>query len=120
MITLQDLNRNGYSTTPEIDTNLNILLARINILEQEYGRDLVVTSGLRSTVKNKAVGGKSKSKHLIGAAVDISDLDGKFYDWCKASTGVLESVGFWCEERMGGWQHLQIIPPGSNHRWFFP
>jgi len=125
MVTLKDLNSHNYPTTKEIDDNLNILLARINLLEQEYGKQFHVTSGLRSEAQQKQLisqgrSNATKSNHLIGAAVDILDIDGKLYDWCKAHTDALESTGLWCEERMGGWQHFQIYPPKSGHRWFFP
>jgi hypothetical protein len=37
---------------------------------------------------------------------------------------LLESIGLWCEERQGNWQHLQCLPFGSykpgQTRWFNP
>lgn len=125
MISLKELNPHNYPTTPEIDKNLDILLTRLNRVRIAYGKPLTITSGLRSIDQQKSLieAGKSTathSKHLIGAAADISDTNGVFYDWCKANEKLLESIGLWCEERMGAWQHLQMLPPASGHHWFFP
>lgn len=125
MITLKELNRHNYPTSKEIDANLEELLIKINKIRKAYGKPMIVTSGLRSDEKQKALiaAGKStatKSNHLTGRAVDIADADGKFYDWCKANEKALEDAGLYCEERMGGWQHLQTVPPRSGKRWFFP
>lgn len=125
MISLKELNPHKYPTTPEIDANLSALLIRLNRVRTEYNKPMTITSGLRSDAQQKALiaSGKSnapKSKHLIGAAADVADGDGAFYDWCKANEHLLEEVGLWCEERMGGWQHLQLYPPRSGKRWFNP
>jgi uncharacterized protein YcbK (DUF882 family) len=125
MITLKELNPHGYETTPEIDANLSTLKDRLERLQLAYNKPFLITSGLRSMEQQKSLisQGKSnapKSKHLIGAAADILDRGGKLYDFCKANPKLLESIGLWCEERMGPWQHMQILPPKSGKRWFFP
>lgn len=125
MISLSELNPHNYPTTPEIDNNLADLCIKINIIRAAYGKPMIVTSGLRSESQQQQLilAGKSNatnSKHLSGQAVDISDPDGKVYDFCKANEDLLDKAGLWCEDRMGGWQHLQTLPPKSGHRWFFP
>lgn len=122
---LMDLNPHGFPRTAEIDENLQILLNRLNQLAPLYGKPFVINSGLRSQSfqDNLIKEGKSnapRSKHLTGEAADINDPTGIFHEWCKSREDILESIGFWCEERQGGWQHLQISPPHSGHRWFFP
>lgn len=125
MISLAELNPHKYPTTPEIDANLAVLLKRLNLVRMAYGKPMTITSGLRSDAQQKALiaAGKSnapKSKHLIGAAADILDDTGGFYDWCRAHETILKEIGLWCEERQGNWQHLQIYPPKSGKRWFTP
>jgi hypothetical protein len=125
MISLAELNKHSCPTTPEIDANLNTLLSRLNAIREAFGKPMIVTSGLRDETQQNALiaQGKSnakKSKHLIGAAADIYDASGEFYDWCQANEKLLEEVGLWCENRQGPWQHLQIFPPASGHRWFIP
>ncbi len=125
MITLKELNKDSLPTTPEIDKNLQTLLNAISRIRMAYNKPMIVTSGLRSKAKQEALIAQGKSnapmsKHLIGAAVDISDPLGNLYNWCKVNEQVLIDTGLYCEERMGGWQHFQIFPPKSGHRWFFP
>lgn len=125
MISLKELNPHNYPTTPKIDANLAILYTRLNRVRGAYGKPMTITSGLRSDAQQQALikAGKSnapKSKHLLGQAADVADGDGKFYDWCKANSELLKEVGLWCEERQGGWQHLQTLPPKSGKRWFNP
>lgn len=122
---ISDLNPHNYPTTTIIDSNLRILYERTMEIQDAYGEEITSNSGLRSEADQQDLikSGKSKaihSKHLVGAAVDINDPDGKFYAWCKANPDALERIGFWCEEREGKWQHLQILPPGSGKRWFYP
>lgn len=125
MISLAELNPHKYPTTPEIDANLAILLERLNKVRAKWGKPMTITSGLRSDAQQKDLiaQGKSnapKSKHLIGAAADIFDPHGYFYDWCKANSDLLEEIGLWCEERQGNWQHMQCIAPSSGKLWFIP
>lgn len=122
---LKDLNPHHFPVTSDIEANLQILLDRLNQLVPLYGKALLINSGLRSQgfQDDLIKAGKSNaphSKHLTGEAVDLNDPDGAFHEWCKSRSEILESIGFWCEERQGGWQHLQISPPHSGHRWFFP
>ncbi len=124
-IRLSDLNNHKYPTTPEIEANLAILLDRVNKLQDAYGKPLLITSGLRSEAQQQGLiaAGKStatKSRHLIGAAADIADKLGLLYDWAKANEPTLVALGIWCEERMGGWLHCQILQPLSGKRWFWP
>lgn len=125
MIKLEELNKHNYNTTPEIDTNLTTLLERINKVRVAWAKSMIVTSGLRSQRQQQVLieQGKSnapKSHHLTGEAVDILDMDGSLYDWCKANETLLAEIELWMEERMGGWVHFQTVPPKSGHRWFFP
>lgn len=121
MITAHELNPHGYVPTDEQSQNLAELLKRINEVRTAYGKPLTVTSGLRSASDQQRINpGAPRSYHLLGAAADISDPDGALYAWCKANEPLLERVGLWLEERQGAWQHFQIYPPRSGHRWFLP
>lgn len=126
MISAKELNEHGYTTTPEIDANLSVLLERLNKVRVAWGNPMTVTSGLRSESQQEALikSGASnahKSKHLIGAAADIADEDG-FKDWVKASMSLMEEIGFWFEDfdHTPGWVHFQILPPASGSRVFIP
>ncbi len=120
-ITAKELNPHDYPTDGEVAANLAVLLDRLNQVRDAYGQPMIINSGLRSQSDQSRINPSApKSKHLIGAAADINDPDGKFYDWCRANEALLVKIGFWMETRQGGWQHLQIFPPKSGNRWFIP
>lgn len=123
MISLKELNPHSYPTTPEIDSNLQTLLVRINKVRTAWGKPMTVTSGLRSAADQARINPKApKSKHLLGAAVDIYDPTGELKTWLKANPHVLIDSELWCEaaEATPTWCHFQCIPPGSGNRWFKP
>lgn len=125
MIILKELNPHNFDTDDQINYNLDILLDKLNKLQKLYKGPIIITSGLRSqALQHKLIAnGRStatKSNHLIGAAADIYDPDGLLYNWLKENESVLIDLCLWCEERMGPWQHLQIFPPKSGKRWFYP
>lgn len=121
----------------DIQSNLNILLDRINKLRKLWGKPMTVTSGFRSMSdhiciyqqKAKQEGKKfdmskipMKSKHLSGQAVDIYDPDFSLTKWCKQNNSkVLFDIGLWCEDdttvpRL----HFQTEKVSSGNRWFKP
>ncbi len=126
-ISLQELNKHNYPTTPEIDANLEILLGKINAVRQKYNKPMIVTSGLRSEAQQQQLiaDGKStatKSKHLSGQAVDIQDTDGELAIWVKRNLALMEEIGLWMEDfdHTKGWLHFQIVAPKSGKRVFIP
>ena len=48
------------------------LVERLQKLRDVVGRPLRINSGFRCPVHNKAVGGASKSMHMLGLAADIA------------------------------------------------
>lgn len=122
MISLKELNPQNYPTTKEQDTNLSILLERVNIVRNAWGKSMTITSGLRSQADQERINPKAPhSKHLIGAACDVLDEGLELTSWLKhEGADVLVKVGLWCEEGNKNWVHFQCIPPTSNHRWFLP
>jgi len=67
-------------------------------------------------------GAAKGSKHLSCQAIDLEDRDGRLDAWCMAHLGVLEELQLWLEhpDATPGWCHLQILPPRSGLRVFYP
>lgn len=123
MITLKELNPKGYDPTVEQAANLAILLERINKVRKAYGKPMIVTSGLRSNADQQRINPSApRSKHLMGAAVDIADKDADLYNWARKNESLLAEIGLWCEDGRYtlGWVHFQILPPRSGKRFFIP
>lgn len=132
MITMNELlmGRQTFDQlTPEQQKNATELLRRINIIRAAYGKPMKVNDGIRrqqDTPKN----GAAKSKHLIGAAIDIDDDDaGTLWKWLMKpeQMKLLKETGLWLEhgcythnKQFGTWVHFQSIAPGSGKRIFVP
>lgn len=50
---------------------MRVAIRHIHEIHQKYQSDMIITSGYRSTMYNKTVGGHPNSKHLYGLAIDI-------------------------------------------------
>lgn len=116
--------------------NLVDLQEKINKVRTKRGIPMIVTSGYRSlqdhiriyselAAKRKQLFDPKKvpmgSCHLIGRAVDISDLDGSLMQWCQDNIKFLEEVGLWMEEPDDQKRvHFQTKPPLSGRRFFKP
>lgn len=100
--------------------NMNTLIPKINDFLEAFGEKRAVNSGYRSSEANAAAGGKPKSNHLICAAIDLSDVDAKLYNFARKNEALMEKLGLWCEERQGNWLHCQCVAPKSGKRFFLP
>lgn len=125
---LSDLNPHNYQTDPEIDVNLQILLERLQTLEDEYvaktnNPPFHINSGLRSMQQQMTLNPSAPhSKHLIGAAADVSDPDSRLWTWTIDNLPVVEAIGLWMEDKSATpiWVHYQCQPPRSGNRIFKP
>lgn len=107
--------------TPEQNANMNTLIPAVNQFLESFGSYRGVNSGYRSPAINSATPGAApQSKHLVCAAIDLEDADAKLHAFARNNTLLLEELGLWCEERQGGWLHLQCLPPRSGKRFFKP
>ena len=123
----KELNPRNYDVDMKTECYLLQLFASLMLVQDSFGRDLVITSGLRSQAfQNQLIAeGRSNaplSKHLLGAAADVADVDGKLAQWCRDNVPFLEANELWCESPSAtkGWVHFQTLPPNSGRRFFIP
>ena len=133
---IKELNPHDYETNKIIDENLQTLFDRVIELQDAYGKEFIVTSGLRSDEKQAELikQGKSTarlSNHLFGCAVDVLDSDGQIAEWVMLNLDACKRIGLWMEsfesiEKLAlkygtrRWAHFQIKPPKSGNRVFIP
>lgn len=109
--------------TQEISDNIDKMLEPLNIVRQEYGKPMYVSSGWRPPAINESTSNSGKaSNHLKGLAVDFKDHDGKLREWVIANLKRLAELGFYFEDFRWTptWVHFQIVPPGSKRRVYIP
>ena len=108
--------------TPEAQANLYYLAQCIlQPIRDEWGR-IKVTSGYRSLLVNKTVGGSINSDHLEGKAGDIQSLDsdiGVVFDWIVTKSNIV--FGQAILEKRGNieWIHISLPRHGKKNREAF-
>lgn len=104
--------------TPELLTNANELLIRVNKFRAEYGIPMIVNSGYRTPEHNASIGGAKNSSHCTCQAIDFKDNDGALKKYIAENLDILERCGLYQEapESTPSWVHLQsrVIPSGSR------
>ena len=93
-------------------------------LEESPRTGSIVSSGWRPADVNAATPGAApRSLHMQCLAVDLYDPDGDLDDWLLASAEtVLQDLKLWLEHPAAtkGWAHVQLVPPRSGRRVFYP
>ena len=115
--------------TDEIIANAMRTIERTNLL-LSYFREATgdtenrhVTSGWRPAAVNASTPNAApRSKHMLGQAIDIADPEGDLDEWCLDTPELLKEIGLFQEHPSAtkGWCHLQIVPPRSGRRVFYP
>ena len=120
---VSDINNHGYEILDDILRNIQDLICAANKCMSLYGKQFVVTSGLRSEEDQERINPKAMhSKHLTGQAVDVEDKDGALAAWISKHLDKMEQYGLWFEDfgHTHGWVHMQCCPPKSGRRVFIP
>ena len=99
--------RLGIDNTPtfEVVDNLNKLADYLDVIREKVGKPILISSGFRCPVLNKAVGGVANSQHLKGLAADLTCAD-------------MESLEKVLRETGGFDQLIKEHRKGSNSFWF--
>ena len=105
--------RKGLDNTPSAKTIQNLILLARNILQpiRDSLGAVVIKSGYRSPLVNKAVGGSDTSDHLYGLAADIEVPGVSNYQlatWCKNNLEFKQLIlEFYTEGNpYSGWVHI--------------
>lgn len=63
--------KDGSKMPTAVLAKIKELAINLQVLRDEVGKPIVVTSGYRSPAHNKMIGGASASKHVLGQAADF-------------------------------------------------
>ena len=109
--------------TPELVSNANMLLPKVNALLDELGiKNVKISSGFRTSEANAATPNSAKkSNHCICLAIDILDSDGKLDELVGKHDDLLKKYGLWQEspEHTKGWIHLDCKDRGKRDKNVF-
>ena len=111
--------RLGIDNTPtfEIVDNLNKLADYLDVIREKVGKPILISSGFRCPVLNKAVGGVSNSQHQKGLAADLICADMESLEKVLRETGGFDQLIK--EQRKGSksfWYHVSVAPRNGKPR----
>ncbi|MCA3072163.1 MAG: hypothetical protein IOD11_17210 [Rhodocyclaceae bacterium] len=119
-----DLRANAARTVESANALLVLAKTAGVSLEANPRTGSIVSSGWRPPDINGATPGAAlRSLHMQCLAVDLFDPDGDLDDWLLANNDtVLRDMALWLEHPAAtkGWAHVQLRPPRSGRRVFYP
>ena len=121
MIKSQTALRRGLDNSPEPKQLENLLTLCEKVLEPirvHYERPVVINSGFRSLLVNRAVGSKDSSQHARGEAADI-EIPGvdnlELYYWIAQELDFDQLIlEYYSGEPSSGWVHVSYV--GDDNR----
>lgn len=111
--------RLGIDNMPtfEIVDNLNRLADYLDGIREKLGKPILINSGYRSPMLNKAVGGVANSQHLKGLAADVVCADMESLEKVLRETGGFDQLIK--EHRKGStsfWFHISVCSRNGKPR----
>lgn len=111
--------RLNIDNTPtfEIVDNLNRLADYLDGIREKLGKPIIISSGFRCPVLNKAVGGVGSSQHQKGLAADLVCADMDSLEKVLKETGGFDQLIK--EHRKGStsfWFHVSVCPRNGKPR----
>lgn len=111
--------RLGIDNTPsfEIVDNLNRLADYLDTIREKLGKPILVSSGYRCPMLNKAVGGVPNSQHQKGLAADLVCADMESLEKVLRETGGFDQLIK--EHRKGStsfWFHVSVCTRNGKPR----
>lgn len=102
--------------TPEIIENLRIVARNLEIIRQNLGHPIIISSGYRSPAVNRLIGGSVNSAHCLGWAVDFTCPGfGTPYTVAQRISG-MGLVFDQLIHEYGRWVHISFDPQARKKR----
>ena len=107
--------------TEEIKKNLETLVdCLLDPLREAWGSPIIINSGYRCPILNKAVGGSKTSSHMSGWSVDMRPKNGKMEEFKKFVVNFIKTrVWDQCILEKSGdieWVHLSLYNNSGKQR----
>jgi hypothetical protein len=118
-----EVRENAEKTVALTNALLAVLQTEGIPLEAHPTTTSIVSSGWRPPLINRQIKNAAvRSKHMTGEAIDLYDPDGLIDEYLLTRPEPLVALGLYQEHPSAtkGWAHIQIVPPKSGNRVFYP
>lgn len=103
--------------TFEVVDNLNKLADYLDVIREKVGKPILISSGFRCPVLNKAVGGVTNSQHQKGLAADLICSDMESLEKVLRETGGFDQlIKEHCKGSKSFWFHVSVAPRNGKPR----
>lgn len=101
----------------EVVDNLNKLADYLDNIREKVGKPILISSGFRCPVLNKAVGGVSNSQHQKGLAADLICADMESLEKVLRETGGFDQlIKEYRKCSKSFWYHVSVAPRNDKPR----
>lgn len=117
--------RLGIDNTPNADQLLRMQDLATRIFEpirEHFGKPIYIASFFRSSALNKAVGGATKSQHMLGEAMDIDAstfgevTNKEIFDYIKDNLEFDQLIWEFGNEEEPDWIHVSYTTSKDNRK----
>lgn len=114
-----EFNIDNFPNQCDIIDNIIFTMECLDNIREQYGKPLYISSGYRCDELNRKVGGKNKSQHKKGQAVDINlgsiEANRGFFNWCETNINELP-IDQLIDESHYSWVHLSFTKENQRHQ----
>lgn len=105
--------------TPAVSANLKLVATKVfDPMREALGKPIRVSSGYRSPILNKKIGGAKNSQHTTGEALDLQGLEGlknsEIFNYIKNNLEFDQLIWEYGTSREPAWVHVSYRKSGNR------
>lgn len=121
VVSSQTATRHGIDNTPTpaVFANLKLVATKVfDPMREALGKPIRVSSGYRSPILNKKIGGAKNSQHTTGEALDLQGLEGlknsEIFNYIKNNLDYDQLIWEYGTTREPAWVHVSYRKTGNR------
>lgn len=105
--------------TPEVSANLKLVCTKVfDPIREHFGKPIRISSGYRSPILNKKIGGAKNSQHTTGEALDLQGMEGlknsQIFNYIKNNLDYDQLIWEYGTATEPAWVHVSYRKSGNR------